>query len=166
MQSSYRSCLVLGTSAKSLINFRGDLIRSLSNKDLHVTLSSSKPDFSDLDVFSHLNNVEYQTIHLERNGLNFYDDIKTLFDISSLIKRSKPRFILAYGVKLVIWGGLSARAAHIPFFALMTANFGISARQKWMFVPLLAFLLISHMGRYKRLKVIDHPSTQSSVSKL
>jgi len=120
MQSSYRSCLVLGTSAKSLINFRGDLIRSLSNKDLHVTLSSSKPDFSDLDVFSHLNNVEYQTIHLERNGLNFYDDIKTLFDISSLIKRAKPRFILAYGVKLVIWGGLSARAAHVPFFALIT----------------------------------------------
>ncbi len=50
--------------------------------------------------------------------------------------------------------------------ALTTANLGISLRQKWMFVPLLAFLLISHMGRYKRLKVIDHPSTQSSVSKL
>ena len=49
---------------------------------------------------------------------------------------------------------------------LTTANLGISVRQKWMFVPLLAFLLISHMGRYKRLKVIDHPSTQSSVSKL
>ena len=144
MQSSYRSCLVLGTSAKSLINFRGDLVRSLSNKDLHVTLSSSKPDFSDLDVFSHLNNVEYQTIHLERNGLNFYDDIKTLFDISSLIKRAKPRFILAYGVKLVIWGGLSARAAHVPFFALITGlgfafQGGGSFRRKFL-TKLVVFL--------------------------
>ena len=120
MQSSYRNCLILGISAKSLINFRGDLVKSLSNKGLHMTLSSSKPDLSDLDVFSHLNNIEYQTIHLERNGLYFYDDIKTLFDISSLIKRAKPSFILAYGIKLVIWGGLSARAAHVSFFALIT----------------------------------------------
>ena len=143
MQSSHRSCLILGTCAKSLINFRGDLIRSLSNKDLHVTLSSSKPDFSDLDIFSHLNNIEYRTIHLKRNGLNFYDDIKTLLDISSLIKRSKPRFILAYGIKLVIWGGLSARATHIPFFALITglgfAFQGDSFKRKFL-TKLVVFL--------------------------
>ena len=48
--------------------------------------------------------------------------------------------------------------------ALVTANLGISTRQKWMFVPVLAFLLISHIGRYKRLKVISRQSTQSSVS--
>jgi len=143
MQSSYRSCLVLGTSIKSLINFRGDLVRSLSNKGLHVTLSSSKPDFSDLDVFSHLNNIEYRTIHLERNGLNFYDDIKTLFNIFSLTIRVNPRFVLAYGVKLVIWGGLSARATHVPFFALITglgfAFQGDSFKRKFL-TKLVAFL--------------------------
>jgi len=85
-----------------------------------VTLSSSKPDFSDLDVFSHLNNIEYQTIHLKRNGLNFYDDIKTLFNIFSLTTRVNPRFVLAYGIKLVIWGGLSARLSKTPFYALIT----------------------------------------------
>ena len=120
MLSSYRNCLVLGTNARSLINFRGDLVKSLSNKNLHVILSSSKPDCSDLDAFDHLENIEYRTIHLERNGLAFYDDIKTFFNIFSLIKRAKPKFILAYGVKLVIWGGLSARVAHVPFFALIT----------------------------------------------
>lgn len=143
IKTNYRSCLILGTNAKSLINFRGDLVRSLSNKDLHVTLSSSKPDFSDLVVFSHLDNIEYQTIHLKRNGLNFYDDIKTLFDIFSLIKRAKPRFILAYGVKLVIWGGLSARAAHVPFFALITglgfAFQGDSFKRKFL-TKLVVFL--------------------------
>jgi len=95
MQSASRNCLVLGISARSLINFRGDLIRSLSNKGLHVTLSSSRFDLGNLDVFSRLNNVEYQAIHLKRNGLNFYDDIKTLFDISSLIKISKPKFVFS-----------------------------------------------------------------------
>ena len=143
IKTNYRSCLILGTSAKSLINFRGDLIRSLSNKDLHVTLSSSKPDFSVLDVFSHLNNIEYQTIHLKRNGLNFYDDIKTLFNIFSLTTRVNPRFVLAYGVKLVIWGGLSARVTHVPFFALITglgfAFQGDSFKRKFL-TKLVAFL--------------------------
>ena len=120
MRSNYKSCIVLGTNARSLGSFRGDLIKSLSNKNLHVILSSSKPDFSDLDVFNHWENIEYRTIHLERNGLSFYNDIKTLFNIFSLVKNAKPRFILAYGVKLAIWGGLSARVAHVPFFALIT----------------------------------------------
>jgi len=143
MLSSYRNCLVLGTNARSLINFRGDLVKSLSNKNLHVILSSSKPDYSDLDAFDHLKNIEYRTIHLERNGLNFYDDIKTLFNIFSLIKRAKPRFILAYGVKLVVWGGLSARVAHVPFFALITglgfAFQGESLRRKFL-TKLVVFL--------------------------
>jgi glycosyltransferase involved in cell wall biosynthesis len=120
MRSNYKSCIVLGTSARSLGSFRGDLIKSLSNKGLYVILSSSKTDFSDLDVFNHLENIEYRAIHLERNGLNFYDDIKTLFNIFSLTTRVNPRFVLAYGIKLVIWGGVSARAAHVPFFALIT----------------------------------------------
>jgi len=54
---------------------------------------------------------------------------------------------------LMTWGILAST----------TANLGISVRQKWMFVPVLFFLLISHMGHYKRLKVIDRPSAQSSV---
>jgi len=134
---------VLGINARSLGNFRGDLIKSLSSKGLHIILSSSKSDSSDLVVFNHLENIEYQAIHLKRNGLNFYDDIKTLFDISSLIKRSKPRFILAYGVKLVIWGGLSARVTHVPFFALITglgfAFHGDSFKRKFL-TKLVTFL--------------------------
>ena len=143
MRSNYKSCIVLGTNARSLGSFRGDLIKSLSNKGLHVILSSSKPDSSDLDVFNHLENIEYRTIHLERNGLNFYDDIKTLFNIFSLTTRVNPRFVLAYGVKLVIWGGLSARVTHVPFFALITglgfAFQGDSFKRKFL-TKLVAFL--------------------------
>jgi len=120
MLSSYRNCLLLGTNARTLINFRGDLVKSLSNKNLHVILSSSKPDFSDLDVLKHLGNVEYRTIHLEKSGLKFYSDIKTLVNINSLIKKYKPRFILAYGIKLVIWGGVAARVTNTQFYALIT----------------------------------------------
>jgi len=52
--------------------------------------------------------------------LSFYDDIKTFFDILILTKEVKPRFILAYGIKPVIWGGISSRVLHVPFFALIT----------------------------------------------
>jgi len=120
MQSNYKSCIVLGTNARSLGNFRGDLVKSLSNRKLHVILASSKPDSGDLDFINNFDNINYRIIHLKRNGLNFYNDIKTLFNIFSLTKKTRPGFILAYGIKLVIWGGLSARISRTPFFALIT----------------------------------------------
>jgi glycosyltransferase involved in cell wall biosynthesis len=120
MQSNYKSCIVLGANARSLGNFRGDLVKSLSNRKLHVILASSKPDSGDLDFINNFDNINYRIIHLKRNGLNFYNDIKTLFNIFSLTKKTRPGFILAYGIKLVIWGGLSARISRTPFFALIT----------------------------------------------
>jgi glycosyltransferase involved in cell wall biosynthesis len=117
--SDNKHVLILGPNSKSLINFRGELLKCFLNKGLHVTTVSSAPDEESLDALHDLG-VKYQTISLKRNNLNFFDDIKTLLDISSIVKKKKPKFILAYGVKLVIWGGLSARASSVSFFALIT----------------------------------------------
>ncbi|MDH5256637.1 MAG: hypothetical protein OEX07_01475 [Gammaproteobacteria bacterium] len=39
--------------------------------------------------------------------------------------------------------------------ATTTANLGISARQKWMFLPVLIFLLISRMGGYQQINRVS-----------
>ena len=43
--------IVLGSSAKTLASLRGNLIKYLSDKDLDIILTSSKPDPGDLDFF-------------------------------------------------------------------------------------------------------------------
>lgn len=49
--------------------------------------------------------------------------------------------------------------------ATTTANLGISARQKWMFVPVLIFLLISRMGGLQKVKKIQKRGLRSMMSR-
>ena len=111
--------ILLGTNSKSLSNFRGSLIKLLIDKGVSVTVASSRPSNKSLQLWEDID-INYETITLKRNGLNFLYDIKTLIDIFILFKKMKTSMVLAYGIKLVIWGGVSARIACVPFFALIT----------------------------------------------
>ena len=52
--------------------------------------------------------------------MGLIDNLKTFIDMLILLKKHKPKLILAYGIKPVIWGGISAKIRQIPFFALIT----------------------------------------------
>lgn len=112
--------IVLGSSPKSLVSLRGNLIKFLSNKNLDIILASSKPKNGELDFFKNFKNIYFQSIYLKRNSLNFMNDFKTLLDIFFLIKKIRPKFILAYGIKLIIWGGLVSNIYKNQFHALIT----------------------------------------------
>ena len=64
--------------------------------------------------------ISYEEIFLNRHGLNIVGDIRTLFNLLKLQAEQNPNLVLAHGIKLVIWGGISARIRNIPFFALIT----------------------------------------------
>jgi len=115
-----KSIYILGTSPNSIINFRGDLIQLLKSKDINVTAVSSVSDAKSLRNIVQLGAV-YKDIYLKRNNLSLIDDVKTLSSLLRLFRsKNPPHVVLAYGVKLVVWGGLSARITSIPFFALIT----------------------------------------------
>ena len=117
-----QNVIILGSSAKTLATLRGNLIKSLLDENLNIVLTSSKPETGDLDFFKNFKNIDYRAIYLKRNSLNFFNDIKTLFDIFFLIKEVKPKFILAYGIKLVIWGGIISSIFKTQFYALITGT--------------------------------------------
>ncbi len=111
--------LILGTVPNDLLNFRADLIKDILKKDHEVIASSSK-----LDTKSNIHvkklGILFEPIFLNRHGLSLVGDLKTLLNLNKLLKKLKPSLILAHGIKLVIWGGISASFRKIPFFALIT----------------------------------------------
>ena len=111
--------LILGTVPNDLLNFRADLIKDFIKKDHEVITSSSSLDSNSI---IHMNNlgVTYEPISLNRHSLNLVGDLRTLINLLNLIKKHKPHLVLAHGIKLVIWGGLSASIRKVPFFALIT----------------------------------------------
>lgn len=114
--------IILGSSAKTLSSLRGNLIKSLLDNNLNIVITSAKPDSGDLDFFKNFRNIDFRSIYLKRNSLNFFNDLKTLFDIFFLIKEIRPKFILAYGIKLIIWSGLVTCIFKNQFYALITGT--------------------------------------------
>jgi len=96
-----------------------DLMKELVKAELNVVAVSSLPRSKDKEILNKIG-VEYKSITLERNGLNLISDFKTFLELFYLFIKQKPCFSLAYGIKLVIWGGLSARLSKTPFYALIT----------------------------------------------
>ncbi len=107
--------LILGTVPNDLLNFRADLIRDILNKSYEVVASSSKLDSQ---LVKNVNNlgISYEPIFLKRHGLSIIGDIRTMLSLLGIFNKQKPQKILAHGIKLVIWGGISARIKNIPFF--------------------------------------------------
>ena len=115
-----KSIYILGTSPNSIVNFRGDLMQLLKNKGINVTAVSSVSDAKSLRNIVQLG-AAYKDICLKRNNLNLIDDVKTLSSLLSLFRsKNPPHLILAYGVKLVVWGGLASRLYKANFYALIT----------------------------------------------
>jgi len=134
--------LILGTVPNDLLNFRSELIKDILKKGNEVIASSSELD---PDSSSHMKElgITYKSIFLNRHGLSLRGDIKTLADLLKLFKKQNPKLVLAHGIKLVIWGGISARIRKIPFFALITglgfAFQGTTFRRK-LLTRLVSFL--------------------------
>jgi len=134
--------LILGTVPNDLLNFRSELIKDILKKGNEVVASSSKLDPDSASRVKKLG-INYESIFLNRHGLSLKGDIKTLADLLKLLKKQNPNLVLAHGIKLVIWGGISARIRKIPFFALITglgfAFQGTTFRRK-LLTRLVSFL--------------------------
>lgn len=112
--------LLIGARPRSLINFRGELLKTLINKGYHVIgmADLSAPDNNEkLQTIG----VTFRSYPVERNGLNPLADLKTLHALRSTFKTLQPTAVLAYTIKPVIWGALASRAVpHTRFYALIT----------------------------------------------
>ena len=95
------------------------MIKDILKKSHEVIASSSELDSNSIIHMDKLG-ISYEPIFLKRHGLNLIDDIRTLISLLNLYRRQKLELILAHGIKLVIWGGISARISKTPFFALIT----------------------------------------------
>ena len=110
--------LIFGTVPNDLLNFRADLIQDFKKKGHEVIASSSALDSNSIMHMKKLG-IKYESIYLKRHGLSLIGDIRTLINLLNLLKKQKPNLVLAHGIKLVIWGGISSSIKKPPFFALI-----------------------------------------------
>lgn len=103
---------ILAGFAKSLINFRGQLLATLVNEG-HTVIACA-PGFDEATEHClHEMGVLCQEIQLERTGMNLLKDLQTLFFLKNLLRKLKPDIMLCYTIKPVIYGSMAARLAGV-----------------------------------------------------
>jgi hypothetical protein len=102
--------LIIGAAPKSLVNFRGDLIRTLISSGHHVTAMAAPAAPAVRAQIESLGAV-FRSFPVERSGVNPLKDLRTFFSLCTTFRQTKPDIILAYTIKPVIWGGMAAAFA-------------------------------------------------------
>jgi len=114
--------LILGSISRSLLNFRGPLIRRLRDAG-HTVIAATAADENSTWVADKLQTwgVDYRTVDIARGGTNPLADIGTFRSVRALLRETRPDLLFAYTAKPVIYGGLAARAVpEVQFFPMIT----------------------------------------------
>lgn len=101
--------LLIASFPDSLMKFRGALIRSLleAGKDVHVAVPYTDGTRSITLSLERLG-VKVHSVSLQRTGLNPFRDFVFFYSLFFLMLRIRPRFVLGYTIKPVIYGTLAA----------------------------------------------------------
>ena len=110
---------VIGGTPDSLVNFRGELLKSLSETcdEVFALSSSSEMAVEDVDDLG----VQYGEYFLKRNGFNPFSDVMTFLSLVKFYLKVSPDKVLAYTIKPIVWGGIASRLVRKKdFYALIT----------------------------------------------
>lgn len=116
--------LILAGYGPSLINFRGDLIRSVCERGWSVVACG--PGLDDEALREQLGELGAipRSIALGRSGLNPFADAMTCWGLWRLFRQVRPTCVLSYSVKPVVYGSLVARWCGVPRVTAMMTGLG------------------------------------------
>lgn len=97
--------LIIASFDRSLLLFRGELIRSWLSKGYSIIAAA--PGTGVAKALQELG-VRYKTVYFNRTGLNPLKDFILLLKMILLIRKEKPDIIYAYTIKPVIYGSIAS----------------------------------------------------------
>ena len=115
------SLVLFSGNAKSVANFRGELIKQLLKSNIKVTVvipnGSSEQDLKRITQLG----AQYKTVPMKTTGLSPASDLITFICILIILRKIKPTYALAYTIKPIVYGIFAARCLGIEKrFALIT----------------------------------------------
>lgn len=115
--------LVLSSYAPSLINFRGPMLVAMVKAGHEVLACGPGHDAQIVQQLRDMG-VSFQSIPLERTGINPIPDLYSIIFLNRLMRKYCPDVVLSYTIKPVIYGSLAARWAGIKNCYSMITGLG------------------------------------------
>lgn len=115
--------VVIGGSAETLVNFRGEMIRRMVDGGHSVLTMAPDVNLPALEALKGLG-ASYERVPIKRTGLNPFLDLRAMFSIARIFRRHRIELVVAYTAKAVIYGLLAARLARVGRVAAMITGVG------------------------------------------
>lgn len=139
--------LIICNSALGLYSFREQLIKKLINKEHTVSvvlpMSTESVELKAEEQIRNLGCTLYH-IKMERRSMNPLLDIKLLFGYNTIIKKSKPDYVITYTIKPNIYAGFLCYLKSIPYAVNVTglgSAFQVNGYLKKFVIGLYRFAL-------------------------
>jgi glycosyltransferase involved in cell wall biosynthesis len=118
-----RSIAIISSQAFSLVNFRGSLIRSMTERQIKVYAVA--PDFDGV-MRERVSVLGAQAVDcsFSRGGTNPLRDLIDIIKLTRLLRTLAPDVTLAYFIKPVIYGSIASWLARIPMRFAMIEGMG------------------------------------------
>jgi glycosyltransferase involved in cell wall biosynthesis len=114
---------VVGAFAKSLVNFRGELLRSMAANG-HDVLALAPEDDEGVRATLEAMGVAFTTVPLHRTGMNPFRDGLTVVSLIRTFRTARADAVLVYAAKPVVYGLIAARLAGVQLRAAMITGAG------------------------------------------
>ena len=157
--------IIIAGYARSLINFRGDMIKAFI-KQGHKVVAVAPETGLEEEVAAL--GATFYTFPLQRTGMNPIKDLKAFFHLIQIMKKVKPDVVFSYTIKPVIYGSLAARFSGINNIYSMITGLGYAFGNDSKLQNLLSILvkLLYKIGLVCNKKVFfQNPDDRDCFSK-
>lgn len=114
---------ILSSHTSSLFWFRLDMMKSFVQQGYTVIAVGPEPESQWSKNFEN-HKIIYRQISVKRNGINFFEDFRTLYGLYKLLNEERPDKIFAYQAKPVVYGSIAAKLNKINEFYPLIAGLG------------------------------------------
>jgi len=119
--------LMISPKSKTLVNFRGDLIKEMvSNGHEVITVG---PEDAYEEQINELG-AKFWLLKMEKNSTGIVHDIKYMMKLRKIMKEETPDVVFSYTIKPVIYGTLAAKLAGVKNIYPMFTGLGYAFTSK------------------------------------
>lgn len=115
---------ILSAHGRSLLNFRGDLVREFVDRGHSVHVVAPAPLDQDLVHKLAMIGVVSHQVGLSRAGASPAKDIRYFWDVLKIFLRFKPEVVFSYNIKPVVFGMIAAWLARVRVRAALITGLG------------------------------------------
>ena len=116
--------LVLSCQTESLVTFRLDMMKAFVEAGCEVIAVGHDPYEKWKEFFGKVG-ILYRAVPVNRNGMDFFEDRRTLKAYKEILEEIRPDKVFAYQTKAVIYGGIAVKAYGKCGFYPLIAGLGM-----------------------------------------